>query len=751
MNSDADTLWIKTVSSDATSYFTNDGNILFSYINSLEKLDLDGNTIWHKTINKTAKAYTQTVNGDYVLITGTAYSPSAISILVTDTSGNEINEAPFENYGEAISLTSDGGFVITGMLNDLKKTWLLKTDSNLDYAAINILKPLDGDRLNIFCTYSIIWKANNVDYVNIDFSADNQNTWNNIVNMYSAETETFNWTLPDMPSGNLFIRISDSFNPDVYDRSDPQQTTIIYQATDYIAANEILMWIGNNGMNAHDPVIIYGPGFFWPGGEDATISAIYEDGLVWGAKVNGETRVNGSTYRYGLTPGYITESGLPSDPLGVKSKIFKLKKNWQQLPPGAERDRYQFDYLNWPVDVGAPWKDNNGDGIYTPGIDEPKIIGDETLFFVANDLDTVKSLYTYGSNPIGLEFQVTTFGYNSELLKDVVFKKFRIINKSSEAITDMYLTYFADDDLGFAGDDFVGCDTLLNLGYTYNGDNNDEGYYGSPPPAVGHLFVQPPIVQGEPTDSARFNNGWKKGFKNIPITAFLLFINQPNTVYSDPELGNHNGTVQFYNCMHGLFRNGDPIIDPNTNLPTHFCLAGDPVTGTGWNEWNGWPGTPTGGPNDRRSILTSGGFNMATNDTQEVVVAILIRRGNSYFNSITELKNYASAIQYWYDNDFVTNLTSEKEILPSICSLSQNYPNPFNPNTTIKYSIPNASKVRLTLFNLLGEEVTTLVNEEKIPGNYSVEFNASALTSGVYFYQFKAGEFIQTKKIIFLK
>ncbi len=126
-----------------------------------------------------------------------------------------------------------------------------------------------------------------------------------------------------------------------------------------------------------------------------------------------------------------------------------------------------------------------------------KYLGDETLFFVANDLDTARSLYTYGSNPIGLEFQATTFGYNSELLKDVVFKKFKIINKSSESITDMYLTYWTDDDLGYAGDDYVGCDTLLNLGYTYNGDNNDVDYYGTPPPAVGHLFVQPPIISAE--------------------------------------------------------------------------------------------------------------------------------------------------------------------------------------------------------------------------------------------------------------
>ena len=88
---------------------------------------------------------------------------------------------------------------------------------------------------------------------------------------------------------------------------------------------------------------------------------------------------------------------------------------------------------------------------------------------------------------------------------------------------------------------------------------------------------------------------------------------------------------------------------------------------------------------------------------------------------------------------------------PSTFNLYQNYPNPFNPSTTIKYSIPELSKVKLALFNLLGEEVTTLVNEEKNVGNYSVEFNAVALPSGVYFCQLRAGSFIQTKKMLLLK
>jgi hypothetical protein len=88
---------------------------------------------------------------------------------------------------------------------------------------------------------------------------------------------------------------------------------------------------------------------------------------------------------------------------------------------------------------------------------------------------------------------------------------------------------------------------------------------------------------------------------------------------------------------------------------------------------------------------------------------------------------------------------------PSSFQLTQNYPNPFNPSTTIKYSIPNSGSVTLKVYDVLGNEVANLVNEEKIQGVYSVTFDASHLSSGVYFYKIQSGNFVQTKKMLLIK
>lgn len=429
--------------------------------------------------------------------------------------------------------------------------------------------------------------------------------------------------------------------------------------SDYIAVNECFMWIGNNGMGSHDPVDD-DSGFFWPGGENATIAAIFADGLIWGAKVGREIRVNGATYRYGLQAGKILDNGQPDNPEDPKYRIFKIRKGWESLPPGPRKDAYEADYNEWPVEDGAPWVDVDGDGEFTRGVDEPEFVGDEVLWCVSNDMDPSRSTYTYGTLPMGLEQQTLVFAFQrTGDLGDMVFKKYKLINKGELTLREMVLGYWSDTDLGFAGDDFTGCDIDLTLGYTYNGDNNDDDYYGANPPAIGYDFFQGPIIPYDPDneviqqydlpDSAKFLDGWRKGYTNLPMTAFTFYING-HDLYQDPELGTAAGAEQFYYYLTGYIYDGSPFIDPLTGQEVKFTVSGDPVAGTGWYEGDGWPGGEP--PDDRRHLMASGPFTMAPGDTQEVVVGILIGRGEDNIDSITELKRKDAAAQIAYDLDF---------------------------------------------------------------------------------------------------
>jgi len=102
---------------------------------------------------------------------------------------------------------------------------------------------------------------------------------------------------------------------------------------------------------------------------------------------------------------------------------------------------------------------------------------------------------------------------------------------------------------------------------------------------------------------------------------------------------------------------------------------------------------------------------------------------------------------------FYTDVEYEDALLTEF-SLSQNYPNPFNPSTKIKFTIssaPGGGFTSLKVYDVLGKEITTLINEEKPSGEYEIEFNGNRLTSGIYFYQLRAGSFIQTKKMLLIK
>lgn len=208
----------------------------------------------------------------------------------------------------------------------------------------------------------------------------------------------------------------------------------------------------------------------------------------------------------------------------------------------------------------------------------------------------------------------------------------------------MYITQWSDPDIGSAGDDLVGVDTLLNLGYAYNGSSNDPAYSaaGLPPPACGYDFLSGPIVVGDPNDIAVFGLKKRRGFRNLRMTSFI-FIGSGGSI-GDPSLGVYNGTLHWWNLLRGFLPRPVtppfPWIDPTTGLPVKFMVPGDPVSGTGWLDL---------GQGDRRMQLISGPFTMAVGDTQEIVVAALTGLGSDRLTSISVLKVTDRIAQAFYD------------------------------------------------------------------------------------------------------
>jgi hypothetical protein len=103
------------------------------------------------------------------------------------------------------------------------------------------------------------------------------------------------------------------------------------------------------------------------------------------------------------------------------------------------------------------------------------------------------------------------------------------------------------------------------------------------------------------------------------------------------------------------------------------------------------------------------------------------------------------------DGQFEYSNIVEVEFLPYKFALFQNYPNPFNPTTKIRYQLPKESKVVIKIYDILGSEIMTLINDKKEPGTYEVELNAQNLSSGTYIYRIVAGQFIETKKMVLMK
>lgn len=389
-----------------------------------------------------------------------------------------------------------------------------------------------------------------------------------------------------------------------------------------IDANGLNLFATNLGSLAHD-LRTNTPGLIWPKGSGRT--AVYAAGLWIGARVAGETRLAVAEYSFEYGPGPILSGGVPADPLDPPQRVYKVLPWTGNAADTAHLDRTaaeraadpQLDpvahhswseYMSGAAIFGAPtrvWRlpdpqtPSTTDSIDVPG---PDVAGSQMLWSVFNDADPARHRAPPGGTaPLGVEVRQTLFALSSpENLKDVVFVRNRIINRSGGFLDSMFVSLWSDPDLGSGSDDLAGCDTTRALGFCYNGLPTD-GVYGDRPPAVGMALLLGPV------DRASGDT--------LGLTAFGEYIGG-----TDPSTAQ-----QTWFTLRGLAADGSPILDPVAQQPTRFVHSGDPVRGTGWLD---------GPPSDKRMMLSSGPFRMAPDDTQEVVYAILVGQGPDARSSV---------------------------------------------------------------------------------------------------------------------
>ncbi len=396
----------------------------------------------------------------------------------------------------------------------------------------------------------------------------------------------------------------------------------------WVDANKVFMFVTNTGSFARDIGEILptsdGGGVVFPyAGLDninngsANKSCVYAAGLWLGAidSASGSKRIIISEYSEECVPGPMAGGASQTD--DPSFKVYKLYRDSLESNPNS-------DYTNWPVSQGAP----------VDGSGKPALVGDQMAWTVFNDGDPAQHSNAAGRTlPMGLEIQQTTFAFNREdVLGNIVFVKLKVKNKGSNTLLNTYFSVWSDPDLGGFLDDLVGCDVPLSLGYCYNSSNND-GTYGSSPPAVGFDFFQGPLVAGDPSDTGRaFGQLWP-GMKNLGMASFNQYVNG-----TDP-----NDSNETYNYMQGLEADGSTLIDPSTGDPTTYSMNGDPVTNSGFLDNN---------PGDRRMMLSTGPITFRPGDSTEILTAFMAARASDRLTSITYLRYIDKFAQSAYELDF---------------------------------------------------------------------------------------------------
>jgi len=397
---------------------------------------------------------------------------------------------------------------------------------------------------------------------------------------------------------------------------------------------------------------------------------------------------------------------------------------------------------NWPAQgdtlIGqnlqmATFIDNNNDGKYNPSDgDYPKIRGDESVFMIYNDM---KKPHTESDGvAMGVEFHQTAYGYNcptDSALNNTIFMHYDIYNRSNNDYHDVYFTLFTDFDIGYAGDDYIGCDSTRNLIYAYNGFNIDgfnipprPSFYGTNPPAQGVVFLS------ENMSSFIIP---KQGSINPPVNTSLQY-----SCYSAMQANWADSTHLTYG---GNGYGG--------TISTNYMFSGDPNDTTTWSDRMPYPDSTNiiGIPFDRRGYGSIGPFTLNAGDVKSIDLAYVYARDTTKnnFENVSVLKAAVDKIQYYYDNDSTPcggsfTAINKQNIIANTVNI---YPNPVDNKLFINYK-PNSTYSIFEIYSINGK----LIKYGKLKRQRINSLDVNELNSGLYIIRILDGFDAISKKFI---
>ncbi len=367
---------------------------------------------------------------------------------------------------------------------------------------------------------------------------------------------------------------------------------------------------------------------------------------------------------------------------------------------------------------------------------QPLQISSRDTWTVYNDLSVFLTTEPqFSPSPgFGLHMERQTFHFTTYPLAHGILVRTRLINKSNADYPEFYVGIWNDPDVGSqSSEDLVTLDSTLWLSCTYSNPSGGDIH----PVAYGLLLLQgatvPAVGQTAHVMDIGTSGIYVKSVADHTTVGATAGTAYPNNAGGNCGQTGNTGDICRYNYLKGLKADG-------SSKPGGVW---DPLAGRT--------------PSDQRTILSSGPFTLAAGDTQDVWYVMLGAQAATSLIAVDSLKVRAALIRNMFGLDPITSIKSPgTHGVPKDFVLHRNSPNPFNPSTTIRYELKSDVPVTLKIFNTLGHEVRTLVDGVMPRGIHEAVWDGrneagQAVSSGVYLYQMRVGQTMETLKMTLLK